>query len=272
MLYKLIQYNIIRSEEILNLTNMQKQPYLKRIPLYVRIESLIRNKILAGQLEPGEKLPTEEDLTAQFGVSRITIRNALSNLQRDGLIERSRAKGSFVAQELPLNEKFIITNEVYDIVRDAGRYEVEVLGIERVKVAETRIAREIRNLFNLTNSDAISVVRRVRMFNGNPMYFLENHMPPEIAKHLALEKLSQTPLLTILKQKIGLSIGRGEMYLEAIPADPDIAEILGTQIFEPLILRQIHYWLPSGEPFEIVNSFMRPDFFKYKVDINVTDF
>lgn len=256
----------------MDFTNRQKQSYFKRIPLYVRIESLIRNKILTGQLEPGEKLPTEEELITQFGVSRITIRNALSQLERDGLIERSRAKGTFVAHNFPINEKFIITNEIHDIVHHGEKYEVDALGIETVRVAETRASREIRALFNFTNSDLISVVRRVRMFHGIPMYFLENYIPPEIAKYLTVEELSQIPLLRILKKKIGLSIGRGEMYIEAIPADPDLSEILRIQIFEPLILRQIYYWFPSGEPFEIVNSFMRPDFFRYKVEITATDF
>jgi GntR family transcriptional regulator len=272
MLCILLQYNIIRTEEILDFPNVQKHSNFKRIPLYVRVESLIRHKILAGQLEAGEKLPTEEKLIAQFGVSRITIRNALAHLERDGLIERSRAKGTFVAQDLPLNEKFTITNEVHDIVRDADRYEIDVLGLETVQISDTRCAREIRGLFNLTNSASISLVRRVRMFNRNPMYYLENHMLPEIARHLTVEELSQMPLLRILKKKIGLSIGHGEMYLEAIPADPDIAEILRVQIFEPLILRQIYYWFASGEPLEIVNSFMRPDFFRYKVDVDVTGF
>lgn len=71
------------------------------IPLYVRIESLVRNRILNGQLQPGDKLPTEEDLVKQFGVSQITIRNALSNLGGDGLIVRNRAKGTFVAENVP---------------------------------------------------------------------------------------------------------------------------------------------------------------------------
>jgi len=74
------------------------------IPLYVRIESLIRNRILNGQLEPGEKLPTEGDLINQFGVSQITIRKALSNLEQEGLIVRNRAKGTFVSEEIALKK------------------------------------------------------------------------------------------------------------------------------------------------------------------------
>jgi GntR family transcriptional regulator len=239
------------------------------IPLYVRIESLVRNWILNGQLQPGDKLPTEEDLVKQFGVSKITIRNALSNLERDGLIVRNRAKGTFVAESVPVKKKFVITNEVYNILEDADRYQVKNVDIKTVTVAETRNARTMREFFNLTNEDPIGVVRRTRLWKGIPMYYIENILSPSIAHHLTAKELSEKHLLKILKEKIGLTIGRGEMYIEAVPADPDVAEALKMQIFEPLILRRLCYWFPTGEPFEIVDSYMRPDYFRYKVDLDV---
>jgi GntR family transcriptional regulator len=242
------------------------------IPLYVRIESLVRNRILNGQLQPGDKLPTEEDLVKQFGVSQITIRNALSNLKRDGLIVRNRAKGTFVAENVPVRRKFVITNEVYNILEDADRYKVKNVDLKTVKIAETRNARTVREFFNLMNEDEICVVRRTRLWNRIPMYYIENFLSPSIAQHLTLKELSEKHLLKILKEKTGLTIGRGEMYIEAVPADPDVAEILKMQIFEPLILRQLCYWFPTGDPFEIVNSYMRPDYFRYKVDLDVKSF
>jgi GntR family transcriptional regulator len=242
------------------------------IPLYVRIESLVRNRILNGQLQPGDKLSTEEDLGRQFGVSQITIRNALSNLEREGLIVRSRAKGTFVAENVPVKKKFVITNETYSILKDADRYEVKDVDLKTVKIAETRNARTVREFFNFTNDDLICVVSRTRVWNGVPMYYIENILSPEIAKHLSAKELYETHLLKILKEKIGIDIERGEMYIEAVPADPDVAETLEMQIFEPLILRQFYYWFPKGEPFEIVNSYMRPDYFRYKVDLDVRSF
>ena len=242
------------------------------IPLYVRIESLIRNRILNGQLEPGEKLPTENEFIKQFGVSQITIRNALSNLEREGLIVRNRAKGTYVGENIPIKKKFVITNEVYNILQDADRYEVKNVELQTINVGEARNARNIRDFFNLTNQDNICLVRRTRLLRGTPMYYLENILSPDVAQYLTINELCEKHLLKILKDKIGLTIDRGEMYIEAVPADPDIAEILGTQIFEPLILRQLYYWFPTGEPFEIVNSYMRPDYFRYKVDVAGTAF
>ena len=242
------------------------------IPLYVRVESLVRNRILNGQLQPGDKLPTEEDLVKQFGVSQITIRNALSNLEREGLIVRSRAKGTFVAETVPVRKKFVITNRVYNILVDADRYEIKNVDLKTITIGETRNARTVREFFNLTNEDPICVVQRTRLWKGIPMYCIENIMSPSIAHHLTVKELSKKHLLKILKEKIGLTIARGEMYIEAVPADPDVAEILNMQIFEPLILRRLCYWFPTGEPFEIVDSYMRPDYFRYKVDLDVESF
>jgi GntR family transcriptional regulator len=242
------------------------------LSLYSHVESLIRNKALRGQFEPGEMLPKEEDLATQLGVSKITIRKALSHLAQEGLIVRLPGKGTFIAEDIPLRKQFILTGGVQEIVQDAARYQVKILGIEKVKVGETRIAREIRNFLHLSNDDNIGLVRRVRLMKGNPIYFIENFIPIEIAQNLTMENLSKKPLLKILKEKIGLVIGRGEMFLEAVPADADIAQIINSQPFDPLILVQLYYWFESGAPLEIVDIFMRPDYFKYKVEINSKGF
>ena len=91
-------------------------------------------------------------------------------------------------------------------------------------------------------------------------------------EHLNKKDLAHKPLLKSLKEKIGLSVGRGEFFMEAIPAEPDIAEILMTELFEPLISMKINYWLSSGEPFEVVNIFIRADNFKYKGNISAEHF
>jgi DNA-binding GntR family transcriptional regulator len=68
----------------------------KRIPLYYQLENLLREKIVSGELEPGDKLPTELELIEQYGVSRITVRQALQALADEGLIERKQGRGTVV--------------------------------------------------------------------------------------------------------------------------------------------------------------------------------
>ncbi len=242
------------------------------IPLYTRIEFLIRNKILSGQYEPGKKLLKEEELATHFGVSKITVRNALSHLEKEGLIVRKQGKGTFVSENIPLSKQFIITGGIRNIVLDAARYEVRAFKIQRVKVEETRVARDAQTFFNLSSKDEVAWVRRIRLLKGVPIWFLENFLPLDTVQYLSKKELSEKPLLKILKEKINLTIGRGEMYLEAVPAESDIAKLLHCQTFDPLIHIQVYYWLPSGEPFETANAYLRGDYFKYKVDLDPKGF
>jgi len=245
----------------------------KKISLYVQVESLIRNRILTGQLGPGEKLPKEDDLVKHFGVSRITVRKAMSNLEWEGLIIRRPPKGTFVSENIPDIErkKFIIKNTIQNILEDAKRYKVKVVSINNVRVSETRGARDIRKLFNLNNDDEICVIQRLRYLDDVAVCFLENFLPIDIGRKLTKTELSQSMLLEAVKKKIGKVVDRGEMYIFATPAEPDIAELMGMQVFDPLILRQIFYWFPDNVPFEMVMYFMRPDYFKYKADMVVAN-
>lgn len=109
------------------------------LSLYSRVAFLLRTKILSGQFSPGEQLPTENDLVAQFGVSKITIRHSLACLEAENLITRQSGKGTFVAKSIPVQKQFTITDNVSDIVRDAQRYRVKLLSLKTIKVKEARI-------------------------------------------------------------------------------------------------------------------------------------
>ncbi|MEW6443083.1 MAG: GntR family transcriptional regulator [bacterium] len=239
----------------------------KKIPFYFHIESLLRQKILTGQLAAAQKLPTEKELAAQFDVSPITIRTALANLEAEGLILRRRGKGTFVAMQVPLRKQVIVTGTVQSFVLDSERYKVKALGIEKKKIQETRIARDLEAFFQTGSQGQVCVVRRVRLLDRNPVSFIENFCHPEVAKHLTQKELSEQPLQRILQEKTGLDLGKSESYLESVPADPDVAEVLHSHVFAPMFLLQAYLWFRSGEPFEVVNIFMRPDFFKYKIDV-----
>lgn len=242
----------------------------KGASLYWQIASLIRNKIISGYYQPNELLPTEDDFAKHYDVSKTTIRQSLARLESEELILRIPAKGTFVAEDIPVRKQLIVTGNVSDIVRDRSRYEVKCLGINTKKVCETRNPRDIRSFLGFANEDPISIVHRVRLLQNTPIFFIENFMSVDIAKHLNVSELCNKTLLEILKEKDGTAVGRGEMYMEAIPAESDVAEILKLQIFEPLIFFKTYYRYSSGAPFEVVNSFMRADYFKYKVDLTGT--
>jgi len=242
------------------------------IPLYSRIESLIRSKILSGQYEPGEKIPTEEEFVKHFGVSKATIRNAISGLERDGLVTRKQGKGTFVSEAIPVSKQFIVSSAIEAIVADASRYKVTAFDIKQVQVRETRVAKDVRRFYTLSNDDEVAWLRRVRLLKSVPILFLENFIPLDLAHYFSKKELSEKPLLKIIKEKTDFTIGRGEMYIEANPAEPDIAELLHLHTFDPLINMQAYYWSSLGQPLSVSNCYMRVDYFKYKADIDPKGF
>ncbi|MEW6442493.1 MAG: GntR family transcriptional regulator [bacterium] len=236
-----------------------------KVPNYFLIESLIRHKILNGQLEPGERLPPEIALASEFSVNRITVRSAMTNLKSEKLITRGRGKGTFVARHIPVSKQVIVTSGERTFVASTKQYKIKALGIETRRVNQSRIARELREFFAISNDHSISIVRRLRAAQRTPVMLTENHILPETAGKLDVNDLHGKPFLEIAKSKMGVTIGRTEGYLEAVAADPDIAESLHYPMFAPLFLIWVYVWLPNGEPFEISTTYMRTDYFKFKI-------
>ncbi|MEW6439932.1 MAG: GntR family transcriptional regulator [bacterium] len=238
-----------------------------KIPYHVYIESILRQKILTGQLAHGERLPTIKELSAHFRVSHITIRTVLANLKAERLLSTKRGEGVYVAEHVPLRKQVVFTGDVQGFVEDWEKYKVKVLGIEKKQIRETRIARDLESFFGMDGKEPVYVIRRVRFVEGNPICFFENFCRPEIARHLTVRKLSERSLQRILQKEMGLQIGENETYLQSVSAEPDVAEALSSDVFAPVLLLQSRIWFASGEPLEIVNIFMKSDSSKYKLQV-----
>ena len=238
------------------------------IPLYSRIATILQGRIVSGQYEPGERLPTEEELVRYFGVSKITIRGALAVLEADELITRTRGKGTFVADVIPESRQNIHTS-LNEMVRMLSKSQTKPLEIKKIKIRESRIPKDICTFFRMSKEGEIGRIRRLVTLD-KVMYFYENYMPVDIARHITKKELAEKrSIQKILKRRTGLKVTKGEMYLQAMPAERDIAELLNCQPFEPLIHVQTYFWSEPQEPFEIVNRYLRACNFKYKVDVNI---
>ena len=238
------------------------------IPLYSRVATIIQHKIASGQYEPGERLPTEDELVGQFGVSKITVRNALALLESDSLINRIRGKGTFVADTIPEIKQSVHTNLNQMVERMKGS-RTQPLEIKTISVADSRIPKDIHNFFKMANLDEIARIRRIET-HENVLYFYENYMLPDMARHITKKELAEKKSIQkVLHKKTGLTVTKGEMYLQAVPAEPDISQLLKCQSFEPLIHVQTYFWSQPEEPFEIVNRYFRACYFKYKVDVEI---
>ena len=176
-----------------------------------------------------------------------------------------------MAKVIPTTKQYIHTslNKMSSALEKA---DVRSLELKKIKVGNSRIPKDIRRFFRVTNNDEIGRIRKMSTIRGIS-YFFENFMPVDIIRLITKTELAEEKLeLKILKEKIGLKVTKGEMFLEAVPAEPDVSTVLRCRSFDPLIHMQTYFWSEPEKPFGIANTYFRSCYFKYKVNLEINSF
>jgi len=238
------------------------------IPLYFQLEQIIKSKILMGEFLPGEQIPTEKDLCETYQVSTITARQAILNLVNEGLIIRRQGKGSFVREGLKKIKNIRtlqLRGDINDIIPEGLKtQEVKVLDIRKV-ISPKKVA----NLLNIEEGQEVVQVRRTRSDHGIPVSYIKNFIPLEIGEKIKREDLCIYPMLGILRNRLKIPLTGGIQYVEAIIADYDIASALSISISSPILYLETIIFARQKKPVEFVQTFYRPDQFRYSVKLGL---
>uniref|UniRef100_UPI0035C95C83 GntR family transcriptional regulator n=1 Tax=uncultured Sphingomonas sp. TaxID=158754 RepID=UPI0035C95C83 len=233
------------------------------LPLYQQIFLALRDEILSGRRPLGENLPTEHDLSALYGVSRITARRALDELAGHGLVERRRRIGTRVIFRAPATPIEANIDQAIESLIAFGRdTQVRV-----VALAEEPAADHIAPRLGLAPGAATLRALRVRYLDDAPLGAIESHVPLHLAAGLTRERLTETPLLEILRES-GHAIGGGTQTIAAIAADPARAALLGTEPRAPLIrIERVVHDL-AGKPLLLTIAEYRGDRYRLALDLH----
>jgi GntR family transcriptional regulator len=167
-------------------------------PFYYQIEEGIRALIAQGVLKPGDMLPPEISLSHQFGVSRITIRQALSDLTNAGLLIRQRAVGTFVAQ--PRRAVPFIRERLGSLTEEMAQQGLELQS--RVLQQELITASgDIMHELEMKKPARVVLIRRLRSVNGIPLALETAHHPYERFPDLLTLNLTDCSIYDILDRR-----------------------------------------------------------------------
>jgi GntR family transcriptional regulator len=168
-------------------------PSEKFVPNYYRLESQLREGIRSGLLRPGDPVPPESQLCQQFGVSRTTVRQALSRLVYDGLVERHRGRGSFVAEPRLEHSKPLLSFEEEMQARGATTG-IKLLDM-RTQAADGKVAEKL----GLAEGVKIVVLERLRLVNGQVVGYEIRYLPRRIGEALTPDEIHNHPLVPALR-------------------------------------------------------------------------
>lgn len=157
---------------------------MSEIPLYGKVEEVLASEIARGDLRPGDRLPSEDELLARFGVSRITIRRAIQNLIQRDVLEIRRGLGTFVLAPKILQELTKLTGFVEDMDTHGRRASAQVLS-KGIVAANEVVARHL----GISKGTRVMRIERVRLADSIPMSFDETYLPLDIGKKIVQNDL-----------------------------------------------------------------------------------
>jgi len=205
------------------------------IPAYQRIQSSIRKRIDAGQLRPGDPVSSERDLAKLHEVSLMTARHALATLEREGIVERRRGVGTFVAvPKIQFNKLMSYTEQM------AARGLTAASKILFAKVVDNEPDAAERLL--LSPSAQLIKLERLRHASEEPFALETCYLSAAGFPGLLSTPLQGDSLFAILEREYNVKLGYADEVIDATAADPRTAELLNVPRREPLLrIRQLIY-------------------------------
>ena len=205
------------------------------LPAWAQVVQHFKTAIDEGTLAGGQRLPSETDLATEFGVSRITLRQALGHLSAEGYIDRRQGIGTFVApRQLPIQHDLSLS--------DPWRAR---LGLQGYKAVSQVIATGLREflppevLARVSNLDVVSpfvYFKRLHCVDGEPIGVTESWVPTSVAPGLETKPLIEGSLSLTLSDRYRIESKQVDNLVEAVLASASDAQLLATFVDVPLFV------------------------------------
>ncbi len=227
------------------------------IPAYYQLKNIIMEKINSGEYAENSLIPSERELSDSSGISRMTVRQALTQLVQEGTLYRERGKGTFVAKS-KIAQKNI--SSFSQTVRNKGMQpKTEVLKLEKIKAPEN-----IQKMLELEDNDLVYNVKRLRFANDVPVAIEENFIPEKYCPQLDAQDLTGS-LYRVLTEEYSHKIDFLENVIEAGKASVEDRELLKIASDTPVLKVSAVVHTDSDLKLFYENSKYRSDEYKYNV-------
>jgi len=249
-------YNVITFQESV-MTSIDRTSLL---PLRYQLKQILLEKIESGEWKPNDLIPSEQELQKMFGLSRITVRQALSDLVHEGLLLRERGRGTFVAPPKMTHSpqaRHTLTEYMLSMgIRPSWRV---------IEKYFTEAPREIATQLNVPSDTRVFCIRRLRLADDEPIGHHIAFLPEALAAEINENALLEGGSLNYISHLPQMHNSRALRTIEAVAASELDEQLLQIPHGSPVLMIQRTLFSPSGEPIEFLQARYRGDRFKYQI-------
>lgn len=233
-------------------------------PLYIQVKYALLEEIRSGHYRPHDRLPSERDLSSRFDISRMTVRQALLDLARDGTIYTRVGKGTFVSEPKIDQELRTLTSFSQDVRSRGGKPTSQVL-----EAREAAASPEVAASLRLMPGTPVLILSRLRLADGMPLAIETANLPLALCPNLLSHDFAVESLYQVLRSEYGIEPAQAEQTIEAALAAPREAELL--ELMPPAAVLRMQRLTRDGDgrPIEHVHSVYRSDRYKFRSILTV---
>lgn len=233
------------------------------VPLYNQLKELLRAQILDGTYPAESRMPSESELGDQFQVSRITVRQALGDLQKEGLIFKIHGKGTFVAKPKAFQNVSTLQGLAESLAQLGHEVINQLLSVNFI-AADARIAERLQ----LNEGDKVAEIKRVRLINREPVSLEISYVPPDIGEKLQKADLITRDIFLIIENDLQLNLGHADLAIDAVLADSELTKALNVEEGAPIMRIERLTHTATGKPIDFEFLYYRGDAFQYRFRID----
>ncbi|MEV7090474.1 GntR family transcriptional regulator [Streptomyces sp. NPDC093085] len=240
-------------------------------PYYQQLVGALEQRLTAGEIPTGQRLPSENDLCKEFGLSRATVRQALQVLESQGLVTRIANRGVFAAQPPAADDGWTIQQPQGFLENALGHRNRSVATVVLRHGPAILPAFACRNLQVPEHTGGYELVR-LRTLNGVPALYSINYSPPELVPVIAAsaEVLEGQASLSQALADAGYPLGGAHRSVRAVAPTPEIAAALDIDRTTPTLHIRSTSWTPAGQRFDVYDTWVRSDIVPLEVNVDAT--
>jgi GntR family transcriptional regulator len=234
-------------------------------PLYHQLKNILKSRILSNELKGNQRLPTEAELCIEYNVSRITVRQALSELMKDGLIYRDRGRGTFVTEGAELKRPEL-KGSIENLITAAKGTRTRVLSYQEV-LPPPHLTKNLQ----VRKTEKVFRLELVRFTSKGPFGYSFIYFPYTLGKTVFPDELNgSTEIITFVEEKLKTKAHRAKQAIDVGVADKVLAEHLSVKPKTPLLIIERDYYTRKGSAMFVAITYFRPDVYKYEIELTRT--
>ncbi|MGH8876897.1 MAG: GntR family transcriptional regulator [Stackebrandtia sp.] len=237
-------------------------------PYYQQLADALGQRLTSGALAIGERLPSENELCDQFGLSRATVRQALLLMQTRGLVTRVPGRGVYASE--PGTRRGWVIQEPEGFLENAIGYQNRAVTTEILRHGPVVLPGFAAQALHLPESVAGYELIRLRFLDGAPALYSVNYSPPDLVPVLAgaRDVLAGKASLSDALTSAGYALGGAHRAIRAVSPAPEVAEALGVPESTPTLHIRSTSWTPSKVRFDVYDTWVRSDVVPLEVNVN----